>query len=260
MRLFTVDAFTSTAFKGNPAAVCLLESPPTGSWMQAVATEMGLSETAFLHGDSLRWFTPAVEVSLCGHATLATAHVLYSTGAADGPVDFRTAGGTLTVNRTADGMITMDFPVKEVSATAVPDGLEKALGAAPVRVGRSNLDLLVELESEQAVRTLTPDIEALAAVEARGVIVTAAGSSATTSSPVDFVSRFFAPNVGVPEDPVTGSAHCALAPYWSERLGRTSMTGAQLSRRGGLVHVRTAGDRVHLAGHAVTVLSGQLHV
>jgi PhzF family phenazine biosynthesis protein len=254
MRLFTVDAFTDAAFHGNPAAVCLLESPSTDEWLQSVATEMNLSETAFLLGDSLRWFTPAVEVTLCGHATLATAHVLYSTGAADGPIEFSTASGTLTVNRMPDGMISMDFPAKEASPTAVPEGLEKALGIAPVQVSRGNLDLLVELESEEAVRSLTPDINALRDVQARGVIVTARGSS------TDFVSRFFAPNVGVPEDPVTGSAHCALTPYWAERLGRTSMVGAQLSARGGLVHVRLAGDRVHLAGHAVTVMSGDLHL
>jgi PhzF family phenazine biosynthesis protein len=254
MRLFTVDAFTDAAFHGNPAAVCLLESPSTDEWLQSVATEMNLSETAFLLGDSLRWFTPAVEVTLCGHATLATAHVLYSTGAADGPIEFSTASGTLTVNRMPDGMISMDFPAKEVSPTAVPEGLEKALGLAPVQVSMGNLDLLVELESEEAVRSLTPDINALRDVQARGVIVTARGSS------TDFVSRFFAPNVGVPEDPVTGSAHCALTPYWAERLGRTSMVGAQLSARGGLVHVRLAGDRVHLAGHAITVMSGNLHL
>ncbi|MEV0390712.1 PhzF family phenazine biosynthesis protein [Nonomuraea sp. NPDC050643] len=254
MRLFTVDAFTDTAFKGNPAAVCLLDSPVTDRWMQSVANEMSLSETAFLLGDSLRWFTPAVEVTLCGHATLATAHVLYSTGVATGRLEFKTASGVLTVNRSADDMITMDFPAKQVTPVPVPPGLEKALGAAPVRVGKSALDLLVELESEESVRSLTPDIAALAAVEARGVIVTARGTE------TDFVSRFFAPNVGVPEDPVTGSAHCALSPYWSARLGRNSLVGAQLSARGGIVRVRHEGDRVHLAGHAVTVMSGTLHL
>ncbi|WP_101789312.1 PhzF family phenazine biosynthesis protein [Nonomuraea indica] len=256
MRVFTVDAFTDSPFKGNPAGVCLLESPAPDSWMQAVATEIGLSETAFLLGETLRWFTPAVEVSLCGHATLATAHVLYSTGAATGQLDFLTASGTLRVNRAGHGMITMDFPAKEVTPTTVPPGLEKALGATPVSVGRSHLDLLVELRSEDEVRSLRPDIEALRAVDARGVIVTAAA----TMEGHDFVSRFFAPNVGVPEDPVTGSAHCALAPYWSQRLGRTELVGAQLSARGGLVRVTAAGDRVHLAGYAVTVLSGDLHI
>ncbi|MCK2213607.1 PhzF family phenazine biosynthesis protein [Actinomadura sp. ATCC 31491] len=254
MRLFTVDAFTSAAFQGNPAAVCLLDSPVTDEWMRSVAAEMNLSETAFLHGDSLRWFTPAVEVTLCGHATLATAHVLYSTGEATGQLEFRTASGTLTVNRLPDGLISMDFPAKEVTPTAVPDGLEKALGATPVRVGKSALDLLVELDSAETVRDLAPDIAALAAVDARGVIVTARGTE------TDFVSRFFAPNVGVPEDPVTGSAHCALSPYWSARLGRASLVGAQLSKRGGIVRVTHAGNRVTLAGNAVTVLSGTLHV
>jgi PhzF family phenazine biosynthesis protein len=254
MRMFVVDAFTGTAFKGNPAAVCLLEDPVPDEWMQSVAAEMNLSETAFLLGDSLRWFTPKVEVTLCGHATLATAHVLYSTGAATGSVVFSTASGPLTVNRDANGMIIMDFPAKEVTPATVPDGLEKALGATPVRVGRSNLDLLAELESEEAVRELAPDIPALAEIDARGVIVTAAGSA------TDFVSRFFAPNVGVPEDPVTGSAHCALAPYWSARLGRDTLTGAQLSARGGLVQVTLNGDRVHLAGRAVTVVTGTLHI
>ncbi|MEV0592999.1 PhzF family phenazine biosynthesis protein [Nonomuraea cavernae] len=254
MRVFTVDAFTDTPFQGNPAAVCLLESAAPDSWMQAVAAEMRLSETAFLLGDSLRWFTPAVEVSLCGHATLATAHVLYSTDTASGPVEFSTASGRLTVNRTPDGLISMDFPAKEVTPTTLPAGLEKALGVAPVQVGRSQLDLLVELPDEESVRTLVPDIEALTSIDARGVIVTAAGSS------TDFVSRFFAPNVGVPEDPVTGSAHCALAPYWSQRLGRAELVGAQLSARGGLVRVKVDGDRVHLSGRAVTVVSGELHI
>ncbi|MET8863355.1 PhzF family phenazine biosynthesis protein [Nonomuraea sp. NPDC004580] len=280
MRLFTVDAFTGTAFKGNPAAVCLLDSPVTDRWMQSVAAEMNLSETAFLLGDSLRWFTPAVEVTLCGHATLATAHVLYSTGAATGPLEFRTASGTLTVNRRPDNMITMDFPAKEVTSATVPRGLEKALGVTPVRVGKSQLDLLVEVDSAETVAALTPDIPALTALDARGIIVTApktdtgtaagtdtkldaepvAGPAAGADTEPDFVSRFFAPNVGVPEDPVTGSAHCALAPYWADRLGRTSLVGAQLSKRGGIVHVTYTGERVHLAGQAVTVISGTLHL
>ncbi|GAA2399712.1 PhzF family phenazine biosynthesis protein [Nonomuraea africana] len=257
MRLFTVDAFTDTAFHGNPAAVCLLNAGASDTWMQSLATEMGLSETAFLLGNSLRWFTPAVEVSLSGHATLATAHVLYSTGAATGTLQFTTKSGILTVNRSDDGLITMDFPAKEVTPATVPDGLEKALGAAVVSVNRSQLDLLVELESEESVRSLRPDIPALEAVDARGVIVTAAASSAT---PADYVSRFFAPRVGVPEDPVTGSAHCALAPFWSARLGRDSLLGAQLSARGGMVHTTLRGDRVDLAGRAVTILEATLHL
>ncbi|MGI5273151.1 PhzF family phenazine biosynthesis protein [Nonomuraea sp. CA-218870] len=254
MRLFIVDAFTDRAFQGNPAGVCLLEDRVPDAWMQAVAAELKLSETAFLLGDSLRWFTPKVEVTLCGHATLATAHVLYSTGAAQGPVEFATAGGTLTVNRHPDGMITMDFPAKEVTPTTAPEGLEKALGVTPVHVSKVNLDLLVEVDSAATVSTLRPDIDALAAVGARGVIVTARGTE------TDFVSRFFAPNVGVPEDPVTGSAHCALSPYWSAKLGRAALVGAQLSERGGLVRVTLAGDRVHLAGHAVTIVSGTMQI
>ncbi|MEO3874571.1 PhzF family phenazine biosynthesis protein [Nonomuraea sp. B12E4] len=252
MRLFTVDAFTDTAFKGNPAGVCLLDSPVTDQWMQSVAAEMNLSETAFLLGDCLRWFTPAVEVTLCGHATLATAHVLYSQRAVTGQLEFTTAGGTLTVNQLPDGMITMDFPAKESVPAPVPPGLEKALGITPVHVEKSELDLLVELDSAESVESLTPDIAALAAVDARGVIVTARGTD------TDFVSRFFAPRVGVPEDPVTGSAHCALSPYWSARLGRPTLTGAQLSTRGGTVHVRLDGTRVHLSGYAVTIMSGTL--
>ncbi|MFI6325777.1 PhzF family phenazine biosynthesis protein [Nonomuraea sp. NPDC050556] len=254
MHLFTVDAFTDSAFKGNPAAVCLLESAAPAEWMQSVAAEMNLSETAFLLVDTLRWFTPKVEVTLCGHATLATAHVLYSTGAAAGAIEFSTASGILTVNQTPDGMITMDFPAKEVTPATVPSGLEKALGVTPVSVSRSQLDLVVEVESEEVVRSLTPDIAALEAVDARGVIVTALGTS------TDFVSRFFAPRVGVVEDPVTGSAHCALSPFWSARLGRTSLVGAQLSPRGGVVHTTLRGDRVDLAGRAVTITSGQLHI
>jgi len=254
MRLFIVDAFTDTAFQGNPAGVCLLEDRVSDAWMQAVAAELNLSETAFLLGDSLRWFTPKVEVSLCGHATLATAHVLYSTGAAQGPVEFTTASGTLTVNRHTDGMITMDFPAKKVTPATAPEGLEKALGVTPVHVAKGDLDLLVEVDSAETVRALRPDIDALATIDARGVIVTAPGTE------TDFVSRFFAPRVGVPEDPVTGSAHCALSPYWSAKLGRETLTGAQLSERGGLVRVTLAGDRVRLAGRAVTVVSGTIEL
>ena len=256
MLLFTVDAFTSTAFQGNPAAVCLLESAARTSWMQSVATELGLSETAFLYGNSLRWFTPAVEVSLCGHATLATAHVLYSRGAG-GPLHFETASGILTVNQGAEGLITMDFPAKEVIAESVPKGLETALGANVAGVYRADTDLLVELESDYAVASLTPSISALLELDVRGVIVTA---QASPDRHADYVSRFFAPRVGISEDPVTGSAHCALAPFWTARLGSDHLTGAQLSARGGLVRTTLRGERVDLAGHAVTVISGELHV
>ncbi|MBO3748972.1 PhzF family phenazine biosynthesis protein [Streptosporangiaceae bacterium NEAU-GS5] len=288
MRIFTVDAFTDQPFKGNPAAVCLLEGPADDTWMRSVAAEMRHAETAFLLGDSLRWFTPEVEVDLCGHATLATAHILYTTGIASGSLHFHTRSGILTTDQTAGGFITMDFPaiptqdLDPADEFATPAGLAaltKALGAEPVKVSRSKFDLLIEVEAEAVVRSLTPDIAALATIDARGIIVTASATSAAsdaasspaapggiasghtepTSAAPDFVSRFFGPRVGIPEDPVTGSAHCVLAPYWSARLGRDTLLGAQVSARGGLVRTTLAGDRVILAGQAVTIWSGDLH-
>ncbi len=260
MRVFTVDSFTDKPFKGNPAGVCLLEAPETDSWMQSVAAEMRHSETAFLLGDSLRWFTPAVEVDLCGHGTLATAHVLYSVGLASGPLSFSTRSGVLTADRTEDGLITLDFPAHAPVESATPEGLVAALGTSPVWAGMSRFDLLVEVESEQVVRDLDPDLDpdlaGIAAVDARAVIVTA---PATETKDADYVSRFFAPRVGVPEDPVTGSAHCVLSPYWTAKLGRSALVGAQLSARGGFVRTTLRDDRVELAGRAVTVWSGDLH-
>ncbi|MCT9928983.1 PhzF family phenazine biosynthesis protein [Planotetraspora sp. A-T 1434] len=260
MRIFTVDSFTDQAFRGNPAAVCLLEAPATDAWMQAVAAEMRHSETAFVMGEegsrhSLRWFTPAVEVALCGHATLATAHVLYSLGAS-GRLEFATRSGVLTTDQAGDGLIAMDFPAKRATAAEAPDGLVEALGVKPVWVGRSQFDLLVEVESAEAVRSAAPDFDRLAAVDTRGVIVTAPGDGTSA----DFVSRFFAPRAGVPEDPVTGSAHCVLSPYWSDKLGRDRLVGEQVSERGGTVRTTLRGDRVELAGHAVTIWSGELHI
>jgi PhzF family phenazine biosynthesis protein len=255
-----VDAFADRPFTGNPAAVCILAAAADERWMRDVAAEMNLSETAFLHpeddGWRLRWFTPEVEVDLCGHATLASAHVLWEDGhlPAGATARFHTRSGVLTAARAGE-WIEMDFPAKPLLDAPAPEGLAEALGARPVHVGRSHFDVLVELASEAEVRALKPDLGRLAAVEARGVIVTARGEGGH-----DFVSRFFAPRVGVPEDPVTGSAHCVLAPYWSARLGRTGMTGFQASRRGGTVRVRHAGDRVHLGGRAVTVLRGTLAV
>ena len=250
--ILQVDAFTSEPFRGNPAAVCILPGPGEEAWMQAVAAEMNLSETAFLHkeGDAwrLRWFTPTVEVDLCGHATLASAHVLLE---GDGEVRFLTKSGELIARRSGS-WIELDFPSLPAQSASAPDGLAEALGAAPVRVGKSRFDYIVELASEEAVRALRVDISRLKEVEARGVIVTSEGRD------YDFVSRFFAPQAGVDEDPVTGSAHCCLAPYWAERLGKTEMTGYQASARGGVVQVRLAGDRVILRGQAVTVLSGEL--
>jgi len=273
--LAQVDAFTDRPFAGNPAAVCLLPAARPADWLQDVAREMNLSETAFLvpqtDGYALRWFTPATEVALCGHATLASAHYLWESGraSAEAPIRFETASGILTCTLTgagggADGapIVWMDFPAQpptELSADEagpLAAALADALGADPVRVGRSRFDLLVELASEAAVRGLEPDRVALEAIEARGVIVTAAAGD--PSAGYDFVSRFFAPRVGVPEDPVTGSAHCCLSPWWSARLGRERLTGYQASRRGGTVRTVLDGDRVRLGGRAVTVFTGTL--
>jgi predicted PhzF superfamily epimerase YddE/YHI9 len=253
--LFQVDAFTDRPFGGNPAAVCLLDAPAPDGWMRDVAAEMNLSETAFTwpEGEAhrLRWFTPCVEVDLCGHATLATAHVLFARGA--GSARFLTRSGELLASRRGD-WIELDFPALPVREATPPAGLADALGAAPVAVGESRFDCVVELESEETVRGLRPDFAALLALDARGVIVTSRGAK------YDFVSRCFFPKVGVDEDPVTGSAHCALAPYWAARLGRAEMTGYQASARGGVVRVRLAGKRVFLGGRATTVLEGRLVV
>ncbi|HEU0299256.1 MAG TPA: PhzF family phenazine biosynthesis protein [Longimicrobium sp.] len=254
-----VDAFADRPFSGNPAAVCIMDAPADEGWMQSVAAEMNLSATAFLHpekdGWSLRWFTPQVEVQLCGHATLASAHVLWEEGrlAADAEARFHTASGVLTAARRGE-WISADFPANPDEEIAAPEVLERALGTRPRYVGRSRFDLLVEVETEDVVRALAPDFGLLAGMEARGVIVTAQG----TDERFDFVSRFFAPRVGVPEDPVTGSAHCVLAPFWAKRLQRDEMTAYQASRRGGVVRVRAAGGRVVLAGQAVTVMRGVL--
>ncbi|WP_248960807.1 PhzF family phenazine biosynthesis protein [Sphaerisporangium perillae] len=265
MRIFTVDSFTDQPFKGNPAAVCLLDSGRSDEWMQALASEMRHSETAFLlaqdggRPSSLRWFTPAVEVALCGHATLATAHVLYSTGAASGPIEFSTKSGILTTNQLDHGRISMDFPAYMPTQISPPEALVKALGVPVTWVGMGRMDILVEVESEQVVRTLAPDIDALTALDARAVCVTARASA--PSGDVDYVSRFFAPNAGVPEDPVTGSAHCMLGPYWSAKLGENALVGAQVSQRGGIVHTRVGDDdRVEISGTAITIWSGDLHV
>jgi len=260
MRLFQVDAFTETAFAGNPAAVCLLGGPAEARWMQSVASEMNLSETAFLEprpaGYGLRWFTPVAEVGLCGHATLASAHVLYDTGLA-APADrvnFESVSGPLTARR-EDGLLVLDFPARPAAPAAPPAGLLAALGVArPAWTGQGKDDIMVVLDREEQVTGLRPDITGLAVVGTRGVIVTAPASRPGA----DFVSRFFAPAVGIPEDPVTGSAHCTLAPYWAERLGRSDLTGYQASARGGTVRVRVEGERVLLAGQAVTVFSGEL--
>jgi PhzF family phenazine biosynthesis protein len=254
-----VDAFTDRAFSGNPAAVCMLSEPAEAAWMQAVAAELNLSETAFVRADgaafALRWFTPATEVDLCGHATLASAHVLWQSGALgkDSPALFDTSSGRLTAARDGDWIV-MDFPAEPATESRAPERLAAALGAEPVWCGRNRMDVVAELDSEDAVRRLAPDMGRLAAIETRGVIVTAAARAADG----DYVLRFFGPRAGVPEDPVTGSAHCALAPYWAARLGRDSLVGVQLSKRGGVVRVEARGPRVSLAGRAVSVWRGEL--
>ncbi|MFO1078526.1 MAG: PhzF family phenazine biosynthesis protein [Planctomycetota bacterium] len=256
---FHVDAFTARAYAGNPAVVCLLPTARSAKWMQAVAAEMNLSETAFVQptarGFVLRWFTPKVEVALCGHGTLATAHVLWSEGIAPrGEVlRFRTKSGELAAAQRGE-RIELDFPVRVPVLYRPPVGLARALGKRPVAAARAGDDLLVELASERDVRELAPDMPKLRAVKTRGVIVTAASKART----LDFVSRFFAPAVGVDEDPVTGSAHCALAPWWGKRLGRAMVIGHQVSARGGVVECELAGERVLLRGAAVTVVRGEL--
>lgn len=256
-----VDAFTATPFAGNPAAVCLLPSPASEGWMQRVAREMNLSETAFLvrAGDAwrLRWFTPTVEIALCGHATLASAHVLWEDGHLPGEAQarFDTMSGRLTADR--DGSwIMMDFPAIPVTPVGAPPDLLPALGVTAVAVGKNRMDYLVEVGSEAEVLAASPDHTRLRRLPVRGVIVTARASG----SAYDFVSRFFAPGSGVDEDPVTGSAHCALAPYWAAKLGRQQLVGRQASARGGIVKVQAKGERVILAGQAVVVMRGELSI
>jgi PhzF family phenazine biosynthesis protein len=258
--LIHVDAFTDTPFAGNPAGVCLLDRPREPGWMQALAAELNLPETAFVtaHADGfgLRWFTPTVEVDLCGHATLAAAHALWQERRLppDAAARFHTRSGVLTAAR-RDDWIELDFPAEPAVAAEPPAALTAALGAAPKWTGRNRFDWLVELDSAATVRALAPDLVRLATVPTRGVIVTAPSDDARC----DFVSRFFAPRAGIPEDPVTGSAHCCLGPFWASRLGKAELAGHQASSRGGTVRVRLAGDRAVLAGLAVTVFRGELH-
>ncbi|MGV2915505.1 PhzF family phenazine biosynthesis protein [Streptomyces alfalfae] len=266
-RIRVVDAFTDRPFAGNPAGVLLLDAFPGHAWLQNVATELNHAETAFAHplpegGDAdwaLRWFTPATEVDLCGHATLAMAHVLHSTGAASGPIRFTTRSGVLTATAHADGTLTLDFPTAPLTEIGVPAGIAEDLGAEPLRAydtGPHCGDLLVELADEKTVRALTPDHKALVRHSKRGIIATALAEEPSLG--YDFVSRGFFPRVGIDEDPVTGSAHTALAPFWAERLGRTKLTGLQASARTGLVHTELQGDRTLLTGRAITVIEGEL--
>ncbi len=264
-RIIQVDSFTDRPFAGNPAAVCVLNAPAPETWMQQVALEMNLSETAFVHPIEskslfrLRWFTPRVEVDLCGHATLAAAHVLWEEGilGTHAHARFETRSGQLGARRQGD-WIELDFPAEAIDTTINDpreiERIEAALHAPLASAGRNRFDLLVELADEQAVRELRPDYRLIGEFPDRGIIAT----SRAGEGRFDFVSRFFAPRVGVDEDPVCGSAHCCLGPFWASRLGRNELVGHQVSPRGGVVKVRVDGPRVALIGQAVTVLKGEL--
>ncbi|MEX1019746.1 MAG: PhzF family phenazine biosynthesis protein [Litorilinea sp.] len=276
--IYQVDAFADEPFSGNPAAVCILHQAMDDAWMQQVAQEMNLSETAFLVPDGsdfhLRWFTPLAEVDLCGHATLAAAHVLWEAGYLypSEEARFHTRSGLLTAAHDEDRIV-LDFPAVAVTPAAPPPGLLEALGVEAVAVGKNQYDYLVEVADAATVRALAPDFSALAKVHARGVMVTAQAEPAADGpadgptdgaayrraegEAYDFISRFFGPAVGVNEDPVTGSAHCALGPYWAAKLGKQTFLAYQASARGGAVHVELVGDRVRLGGRAVTVLRGE---
>jgi PhzF family phenazine biosynthesis protein len=257
--ILQIDAFTSQPFAGNPAAVCILNGQVDRDWMQRVAREMNLSETAFLvpqeQGFDLRWFTPSVEVDLCGHATLASAHALWELGhlRCDETARFHTRSGLLTAERKGD-WIELDFPATPPVEAPPPNGLLAAIGVSPTYVGRSRFDYMLVVEHEDVVRDARPDFAALRRVESRGVILTSRSSTPER----DFVSRFFAPAAGVDEDPVTGSAHCCLTPFWSTRLKKESLVAHQISARGGVLRVRVDGARVRLSGQAITVLRGEL--
>lgn len=259
MIVYQVDAFTDRPYAGNPATVCLLPETRADAWLQRVAREMGRSETAFLLKENgawrLRWFTPSTEVDLCGHATLASAHILWELDKAPAgqPIRFETLSGELRASRRGD-WIELDFPSEAPKPAAAPSGLIEALGAMPRYVGRNRLDYLVELASEDVVRDLAPDFTAIKKTGGRGVIVT----SRSNAPEFDFVSRYFAPAVGVMEDPVTGSSHCCLGPYWAEKLGKTEMIAYQASERGGILKVRVGEGRVYIGGQAVTVMKSEL--
>ncbi|WP_412069503.1 PhzF family phenazine biosynthesis protein [Rubrivirga sp. IMCC43871] len=261
MTVTVVDAFADRPFAGNPAAVVVLDAPAPAAWMRDLAVEMNLSETAFLTPGAdgaygLRWLTPEVEVNLCGHATLASAHVLFESGrlVPDAEARFDTRSGRLTVRAVGEGRYVMDFPATPPEAGPLA-GIADALGATPVWTGRTRFDAFVVLDSEAAVRDLAPDIDAMLELGVRGVIVTA---QADEGAEYAVVSRFFAPGSGIAEDPVTGSAHCALGPYWADLLGTDTLACVQVSSRGGAVGVRVEGDRVELTGQALTVYRAEL--
>lgn len=259
VKIFQIDAFTNEPFKGNPAAVCILEKPAKEQWMQNIASEMNLSETAFLvpgtDGFDLRWFTPTTEVDLCGHATLASAHALWQEGVipTNQPIRFNSRSGLLTARLNAE-WIELDFPANMVEAVQPPKGLAEALGVDIKFIGWDETDYLVEVENEKIIRDLRPDIKALKTFPVRCIIVT----SRAGSGDYNFVSRVFAPGAGIDEDPVTGSAHCSLGPFWATRLNKQEMLGYQASTRGGAVRVTLKKDRVLLGGQAVTVFQGEL--
>lgn len=257
MKIYQVDAFTDKPFSGNPAGVCILESKSTDKWMQDIASEVSLPETAFLlkqgDGYSLRWFTPNSEIDLCGHATLASAHILMEKGyISEGQeVSFYTKSGILTA-KAQDGWIQLDFPATPDKKVEAPAELIEALNVEPLYIGKNIFDYIVEIGDEEIVKNLKPDFTKLLKVDIRGVIVTA------RSKEYDFVSRFFAPEIGVFEDPVTGSSHCCLGPYWKDRLGKDEFMAYQASSRGGVLRVKVVGDRVYISGEAVTVLEGEI--
>ncbi len=259
--LYQVDAFTDKPFAGNPAAVCLLDRDADEAWMQNVAMEMNLSETAFVvprdDGFDLRWFTPNIEVDLCGHATLAAAHILYEQHklATDQPARFHTRSGQLIATRN-DDIISLDFPAEIAEPCEPPPMLIDGLGLTPTWVGQNRMDYLVEVASPDVLRQLKPDFPLIAELAARGLIVTAASDDPE----FDFMSRYFAPAFGIDEDPATGSTHCCLGPYWQRQLNKTEFVARQVSKRGGTIHVSVHENRIHLAGHAVTTLTGQLTV
>ncbi|MBD0256924.1 MAG: PhzF family phenazine biosynthesis protein [Cytophagales bacterium] len=259
MNIYQVDAFTDKPFCGNPAAVCVLSRPADEGWMQQLAQEMNLSETAFFHpfrdGYKLRWFTPTREVDLCGHATLASAHILWEANyiSPNESARFHTRSGLLTARKNREQWIELDFPAMTPEPAELPEGVLSALGVTPLYTGKNGMDYLVEIGSEAELMRVRPDFRKLAEAPARGVIVT----SRSDNNAYDFVSRFFAPAAGVDEDPVTGSAHCALTPYWAAKLGKSQLNAFQASYRGGVLKVRTNGDRVILAGKAITVLKGE---
>ena len=252
-----VDAFTERAFAGNPAAVCVMDGPKDAVWMQQVAAEMNLAETAFVvaepGGFGLRWFTPTIEMDLCGHATLAAAHTLWTDRVVpeSESIQFSSRSGVLRASRRGS-LIELDFPSEPATQAPEPPGLREAVGVPLLWLGRNRMDYIVEIAEAQQLRSLAPDLEAIEQLDARGLIVTCKGDG----TEYDFLSRFFAPQAGIPEDPVTGSAHCCLAPFWAARLKRQELVGFQASPRGGVVRVRMGDSRVYLGGHAVTVYRG----